>query len=228
MQVLFISLFGLVWICFALSPVFFLGRPFRHFPFGFGLRREQEFPLTADDLDKIPLCANYYTVCATIGTIIRFFDQSTADLINRDRALFGFLNKCRKDLLYSLLKFSDAKPQSLGSPGEDADSKWSPLESKGSPAKRRRAPNKHNRQRTQFLLKAAFKLDKIRAALKKKVKENEERQGRQQIEAQLAAGGKGLSAAARKTPGFLKGASPEESSKQTPSKKTEAKVGTDC
>ena len=119
----------------------------------------QDRPETRDLLmpglmDIMPFDGNYYTVCATIGTITHYFEDRIIDVLdNRDR-FFEFLCMYKRQFLFKLIGATQSEASS-----EDSERGSTPKRGSG---RRRRIPNKLSKQRSRFLIKSAFKLDKIR------------------------------------------------------------------
>lgn len=122
-------------------------------------------------MEIMPFGGNYYTVCSTIGVINRYFESSIAETIKPKSQFFEFLRQCRSNFLFKLIE--TIQPDSSS---EDADHKF--VSKRGS-SRRRRIPNKLSKQRSQFLIKAAFKLEKIQRQF-----DNIRRQQTRQLEAE--------------------------------------------
>ena len=52
----------------------------------------------------MPFRANYYTVCATIGTINKFFEKSISQTLDSNQTIFKFLRKFKKEFLFKLIE----------------------------------------------------------------------------------------------------------------------------
>jgi hypothetical protein len=125
----------------------------------------------------MPFRANYYTVCATIGTINKYFEKSIGQMLKTNSIFFSFLRKYKKDFLFKLIETIKKEDQSDHAPNPPSKSDSSVIEDhsdssdrmsrrtftfRESISKKRRIPNKLSKQRSQFLIKSAFKLEEIK------------------------------------------------------------------
>lgn len=127
----------------------------------------------------MPFRANYYTVCATIGTINKFFEKTISEFFTEHKILFTFLRLHQDKFLYKIIQTIERRPSTekkdpqysifntefkdfnLQNPSVTENKCSETTTVKFHSARRKRIPNKHSKQRSQFLIKSAFKLQEI-------------------------------------------------------------------
>jgi hypothetical protein len=128
----------------------------------------------------MPFSANYYTVCATIGTINKFFENFISKNLKNNNLLFKYLKTYQTDFLFKLIEsiknLNKKNKQSIKIYSNDGSEESASEEEVKAPqsrldkfkelhSKRKRIPNKQSKQRSKFLIKSAFKLELLKARI---------------------------------------------------------------